>query len=151
LLGFCPGWPQTTILPISNSLIAGIMGVSHHTWPIVEYFLITPRRSPLAMTPHSPSQLPAPSNSNLLSVSRFACCAHFTKMGSHGMWSLCLVSLLASCFPGAHTLCHVSESHSFLWLRSIPLWIDSVWFIHLFVDDHFGCDSLFMYLVLLNF
>jgi hypothetical protein len=27
---FCPGQPQTTILPISDSRVAGITGVSHH-------------------------------------------------------------------------------------------------------------------------
>jgi hypothetical protein len=27
---FCPGWPLTTILPISTSQVAKITGLSHH-------------------------------------------------------------------------------------------------------------------------
>jgi hypothetical protein len=33
---FCPGWPQTLILPISASNVARIIGVSHH-WVIFHY------------------------------------------------------------------------------------------------------------------
>jgi hypothetical protein len=32
---FFPSWPQTTILPMSASQLAGITGVSHHAWPYV--------------------------------------------------------------------------------------------------------------------
>jgi hypothetical protein len=42
---FCLSWPWTTILPISASLVAGITGVSHHTWPF-HVFII-----PLSLIP----------------------------------------------------------------------------------------------------
>jgi hypothetical protein len=32
-LTFCPGWPQTKILPISVSQKDGIIGMSHHAQP----------------------------------------------------------------------------------------------------------------------
>jgi hypothetical protein len=28
---FCPGWPQTIVLPISTFHVARIIGISHHT------------------------------------------------------------------------------------------------------------------------
>jgi hypothetical protein len=37
-LAFCPGWPGPTILLISASQVAGITGVSHHTWRYCRYF-----------------------------------------------------------------------------------------------------------------
>jgi hypothetical protein len=33
---FCLGWPWTTILPISTSLVARIIDLSHHAWPVMK-------------------------------------------------------------------------------------------------------------------
>jgi hypothetical protein len=40
LLVFCTDWPWTIILLISNSQVAGIIGMSPHAWPKKKSFII---------------------------------------------------------------------------------------------------------------
>lgn len=45
-----------------------------------------------------------------------------------------------SCFQGSSTSWHVSVLHSFFEADQHGIvWIDSVWFIHSFVNGHLGC------------
>jgi hypothetical protein len=41
LLTFCLIWPQTAILPISTSRVAGITDENHHVWPVQIFYKYT--------------------------------------------------------------------------------------------------------------
>jgi hypothetical protein len=47
-LNFCQSWPQTVILLISISQVAGILSTNHHTWPITTIFNCSLKGAPPA-------------------------------------------------------------------------------------------------------